>query len=262
MKLNETLVRLCQTALNTMYPIGIKCIFCGYELSSKTDTCTCEKCQKILPFIDDKKICEICGNPIKSLAPICETCHEKKPSYIIARAPFEYTGKIKFIISRFKYNNEKYLAKPLSYFMAQVYLRNNYNCDLIIYSPLSNEKLKKRGFNQAELLANELSERLNLEVKKDIIIKVKNTITQTKLTQFERKINLKNAFTISNKKQIKNKSVLLIDDVFTTGTTVQHISTLLINSGAKEVKVLTLAHTNFYNKQNHEPKKYLITNFD
>lgn len=259
MQLSETLKKFGQTALGILYPTNIKCIFCGDELSSISAFCTCEKCLKNLPFIDDNNICEICGMAITSLAKICDTCHEKKPAFKLARAPFEYTGLIRFIINRFKYYNEKYLAKPLSHFMHEIYLKNNYNCNLILFSPLTEEKQKSRGYNQAELLAVELAKFLNLEVKNNIIFKVKNTLTQTKLTKPERKINLENAFVVKNKKQIKNKSILLVDDVFTTGSTVNHISELLIKSGAKEVKILTLAHTNFYNKSTEQEK--FVQNF-
>lgn len=257
-KLFEKRIPLRRKILNVLYPTDIKCIFCGDELSEKTAGCTCEKCLANLPFIDDKSICQFCGVPVQSLAPICDACHSQKPSFKFARAPFEYTGNIKFIINRFKYNNEKHLAKPLSFFMAETYLENDFNSDFIIFVPLTKEKLKKRGYNQAELIANELSERINLEVKKDIILKVKNTLTQTKLTQSERKINLENAFEISNKRLVKNKSILLIDDVFTTGTTSEHISELLMKAGAKETNVLTLAHTNFYRKKLINNKNYLI----
>lgn len=247
-KIYEKYKSFSEKILNILYPTDIKCIFCGDELSETTEACTCEKCLKNLPFIDNENICKFCGVPVKSLVSICEVCYEQMPTFKLARAPFEYTGNIKFIINRFKYNNGKYLAKPLSYFMAETYFQNKFNCDFMIFIPLTKEKLKKRGYNQAELLANELSKRINLDVKKDVILKVKNTLTQTKLTRFERKINLENAFKISNKNALKKKSILVVDDVFTTGTTTEHISKLLMKAGAKSVKILTLAHTNFYHK--------------
>ena len=247
LKTKEKCKLLSKKVLNVLYPTDIKCIFCGDELSETTEACTCEKCLTNLPFIDNE-ICKFCGVHVKNLVSICDVCYEQMPTFKLARAPFEYTGNIKFIINRFKYNNEKYLAKPLSYFMAETYLQNDFACDFIISVPLTKEKFKKRGYNQAELLANELSKRINLDVKKDIILKVKNTLTQTKLTRFERKINMENAFKISNKHALKKKSILIVDDVFTTGTTTEHISELLMKAGAKSVKVLTLAHTNFYHK--------------
>jgi competence protein ComFC len=230
--------------LDVVYPTDIKCIFCGDELDKKTSECTCESCLSKLPY-NDKQICDCCGVSIDSISPICNECHSQTPSFFIARAPFEYADKIKSIINKFKYNNTKYLAKPLSHFMAKEYLKHNFNCNFIIFTPLFIEKLKVRGYNQAELLANELSLILNLPVRNDIIIKVKNTLSQTTLNHAERKLNLENAFKIVNKKAVKNKNILLVDDVFTTGATIEAISNLLKKSNAK-VYVLTIAHTNLY----------------
>ncbi|MDD2445988.1 MAG: ComF family protein [Clostridia bacterium] len=232
--------------LDIIYPTDIKCIFCGDELDRTNYECTCKSCLPKLPY-NNKQICDCCGVSIDSVSPICNECHSKNPPYYIARAPFEYADKIKNIINNFKYNNAKYLAKPLSQFMAKEYYKHNFNCQLIVFTPLSKEKLKERGYNQAELLANELAIILNLLIRKDIVIKVKKTLSQTTLNHAERKLNLENAFKIIDKKAVKNKNILLVDDVFTTGATITAISNLLKKSGAK-VYVLTIAHTNLYRK--------------
>jgi competence protein ComFC len=231
--------------LDLFYPTDIKCIFCGNELLIKNRYCTCGKCFAKLPYLEKLQVCEFCGTPIDDIAPICGFCFENKPAFLKARASFEYNEKIKYIVNRFKYNDEKFLAKPLAEFMADEYFRNNFECDFILYTPLTLEKFQKRGYNQSELLANSLSQILDLPVKQNVH-KIKNTLTQTNLNREERKINLEKAFKILKKKELRDKNILLVDDVFTTGATVQEISKLLLNSGAKAIYVLTLAHTYFY----------------
>ncbi len=248
---------------NQLYPSHFSCIFCGEEITKHNQYNTCEKCYKNLPFIKNKQICLICGSPIKSLAEICEHCYNKRPYYNFARAVFEFDSEISKLVQAFKYNNSKYLFKPLSFYMANIYKNNDFNCDFIVPVPLSKEKYTERGYNQSLLLAKQLSYRINIPIKENLVVKIRQTLSQTMLKSSERKINLENAYEVTNRKEIKNKTILIVDDVMTTGSTINTISKLLINYGAKEIQVLTLAKTNLYKtKKETQNKQFLNLIFD
>ena len=114
-------------------------------------------------------------------------------------------------------------------------------CDLLIPIPIHRQKLAARGYNQAELLASPLQKYLGIPLKNDIIVRDKITQSQNALHKEERFENVREAFRVVNSKPLAGKSVLLIDDIFTTGATVSEVSRVLMRAGALEVKVLTLA---------------------
>ena len=228
---------------NQLYPSHFSCIFCGEEITKHNQYNTCEKCYKNLPFIKNKQICLICGSPIKSLAEICEHCYNKRPYYNFARTVFEFDSEISKLVQAFKYNNSKYLFKPLSFYMANIYKNNDFNCDFIVPVPLSKENYTERGYNQSLLIAEHLAKLTNKPLLEKSLIRVKDTDTQTNLTRKERNENLKDAFKVTKRKDIKDKNILLIDDVLTTGATVNNCCYKILNAGAKSVFVATVART-------------------
>ena len=115
------------------------------------------------------------------------------------------------------------------------------NSDVMVFVPMLKKDQRKRGFNQSYLLAKELSNIISVPVLEDALVKVKKTKKQVGLKRKDRKVNLKDAFKLTSSKDIKDKSVLIIDDVMTTGSTVERIAELLKKKGAKIVKVLTVA---------------------
>jgi len=224
-----------------LYPQDVKCVFCGEEIKVPNKY-ICEDCLKKLPY-NNGQICKLCGVQINSLADICESCFSQFPNFKIARAPFVYTGKIRLAINQFKFDNAKYFIEPLGRFLIDEYDKNNYNCELIIPVPLSPNRLKSRRYNQAELLAKPLSVAKNIPIRTDIAKRIKNTFSQANLKSFERRENLKNAFEIIDKKAIKNKNILVIDDVMTTGETVKSLCKEINKCHPKSISILTLAHT-------------------
>ena len=228
--------------LNLLYPQDIKCIICDCELNTGSHYSICEKCFHSLPR-NNGKTCLKCGEPIKSMAKYCLHCKKSTPNFTKSFAPLIYKPPITNLIKDFKYNNKKYLAKTLGSFLVESYIINNLNCDIILPVPLYLLREKQRGYNQAYLLAMEFNKQLNLPVNKDILVRTKNTLTQTFLSKQERMKNVKNAFKVTNAQLVKNKVVLLIDDVYTTGSTLNECSECLLLAGAKKVYCLTLAHT-------------------
>lgn len=157
---------------------------------------------------------------------------------------------IKNLIRKFKYKPfVKDLAKTLALFII-IYLQNlenpaqffQANQDFILASiPLFKKRLKWRGFNQAEEIAKQLSLFLNLPFNNNILLKIRKTRLQTDLAQNERKQNIKNAFVCQNKELIKNKNIILVDDVYTTGSTMNEAAKTLKQSGAKKIWGIVVA---------------------
>ncbi len=228
--------------LDVIFPNDYKCIFCQYELPSTIETRTCDNCEKTLPR-PNGKICLTCGMQIHSLANYCVHCKDNVRYFTAARAPFHYKKPITIAITNMKYENAKYLFKPLAAHMAKCFFENNFKVDFIVPVPLFLKKEKQRGYNQAMELAKELSKFIGIPVRNDFLARVKNTPTQTELTYNERQKNLKDSFKALNNKEFKNHNLLLIDDVLTTGATINNCSKILKNSGAKNVYALTLART-------------------
>ena len=143
--------------LDVVFPPNISCIMCGEEVN-KSDFCLCDNCEGSISYCE--KVCNICGDPIASEANICNVCAGRKREFDYARAPLVYKNNVVRAVHNFKYKGNKYLAKPfakimLASFNDLVGLAGNF--DLIVPVPLHKDKLKKRGFNQAQLLAKEIS---------------------------------------------------------------------------------------------------------
>lgn len=228
--------------LDFLVPTNIKCVFCGDEISCPNQFNACDKCLKTLPYNQDK-ICKICGTKLTDQADICLSCFYSPPPFNIARAPFLYDSPIPQMIYAIKFDNAKYLIKPLANFMLQEYQKNEFNADVILPIPLSDKRLKERTYNQAELLAQELGTALSLPLDTTSIKRTKNTSRQATLSWRARQQNVVDAFEIQSKKNLKGKTVLVIDDVMTSGATIKSFCHELQKARPKQILVLTLAHT-------------------
>ncbi len=162
----------------------------------------------------------------------------------MARALGAYEGSLQEAIHRWKYEGKTYLTPFFAEWMAEGL--NRYwdpdAFDFLIPVPLHRQRLRERGFNQVLLLAKEISSRTGIPYRKTILQKKKSTIPQVTLSGLERERGLREAFHVVNKQELAGKSVLLVDDVYTTGATVNECSKMLRRGGAKRVDVLTLAH--------------------
>ena len=214
-----------------------KCGLCGKELFD--GNYLCESCLKKLPF-NDKNICNHCGRQTIYPEDYCLTCKNILVSIDVGRSVFLYEGKIRKLIVNFKHRNQRYLSELFGKFLYDKYCECKFNPDFITFVPMSDKRLKKRGFNQTELLAKNLSERSGKDVL-PIFSKVSETKRQAKLSYAERIKNLRGSFKVTDKKAVRGKSVLIVDDVTTTGATGEILAALLKKAGAKTVTVLTIA---------------------
>ncbi|HEY8390319.1 MAG TPA: ComF family protein [Clostridia bacterium] len=220
------------------FPADFKCIICDKDIFSDSKYCLCNDCK--LEF-NDQNFCQKCGTVIDNMASFCEDCKKYKPHYNIARSVLIYEGNAQKLIRGYKYGNKKYLYKPLGEMMSDYFQKLNLNIDLIVPAPISQRRLKERGYNQSLLLAKVISQNHNIPLEINLLHKIKNTPYQARSTREERFSQVKGVFMASDDIDIKDKHILLIDDVMTTGATVDELSRLILKKGAKEVNVLVLA---------------------
>lgn len=230
-----------------LFPKNTKCIICNEEIFIDNDFCICPSCTTKLPHI--LKGCEICGRKVIGESRVCEYCKNNKYDFKIARACFYYTDIMHKVIYHLKYDNAKYLSPYLSKILYNYYSTSKdfENIDIITCVPIHKNRLKKRGYNQSELLLESFIKTNKVNI--NIIEKTKDTGSQTEKTYIERLTGLESAFVVTDKEIVKNKNILIIDDIFTTGATANSISKELKKSGAKSVKVLTLCSTAFEYKK-------------
>lgn len=224
----------------------------------------CLACKnKITESSVDKLICPACWSKIrKNLPPFCHRCgRQLKPPYLTknicskclkkdlhfdrAFSPCIYEGTTKELIHSFKYNNRDHLGQALSNLMVEFIKEYNLAIDVIDYIvpvPLYKTRLREREFNQAQVLSKHIAEEFDKKTSQDILIRNRYTKTQTELETTERYKNVKGSFTVQNEQLIKDKNILLIDDVLTTGATTSEASFALKLAGANIVFVLTLAN--------------------
>lgn len=235
------MINLKEKFLNILFPRDFTCDLCGNEIQDEKNH-VCNSCLKTLPYIETKT-CMRCGGKVLGEERFCIYCKTYVPEFFMARAPFVYTDIIAGKIKAFKYDNQRYLAETFAQFMANTYIQNDFSADVIVPIPLHKKRLKKRGFNQAELLSNELSKLLGIPVV-NALERIKETAFQASLNYNERQENLKGSFKVVDK-TIKNKKILLVDDIYTTGATVKTASEVLRNDAKTgRIYVLTIAHTN------------------
>jgi ComF family protein len=191
--------------------------------------------------------CSICGIPFISKEiedHPCGACMTHRKYFTIARALGTFEGSLQEAIYRWKYEGKTHLTPFLAEWMAEGL--NRYwepdSLDLLIPVPLHPQRLRQRGFNQALLLVKELSRRIGIPYRKTIVQKKKSTIPQVNLSGVEREKEVRGTFHVIGSEELLGKSVLLVDDVYTTGATVNECSKVLLRGGAEKVDVLTLAH--------------------
>lgn len=182
---------------------------------------------------------------------ICNKCLEEIKKYYVRESildneiisVFEYRDYIKRLIIDYKFNDKSYLYKTFS----NIILKNEMICeqikkyDIMVPVPVHIRRFLERGYNQSELISNEISKKLKIEHENKALIKIKNISPQSKKGKKERFENIKDVFKVSDEKLVKNKKILIFDDIYTTGSTYMECKRVLLNSGATKVGILTLA---------------------
>lgn len=156
---------------------------------------------------------------------------------------FKYDGIIRKIILNYKFNDKAYLYRTISNFL----IKNKEFCekvksyDIIMPVPISKKRFKERGYNQSLLIAKYIAQNLKIDLENNCLYKHKNIIEQSKLNKEDRIENIKGVYSIKNEEKIKNKKILLVDDIYTTGSTVNECCKMLIKTSLNKIGVLTIA---------------------
>ena len=156
---------------------------------------------------------------------------------------FKYEGQVRKLILDYKFNEKSYLYKTFVNFLLknEKIFENIKKYDKIIPVPISKKRYKERGYNQSLLIAEEIPNKTNLELVNNCLIKTKNIIEQSKLNKEDRQQNIQGVYSLQNERLITNKKILLVDDIYTTGSTVNECCKILQQANPKKIGVLVLA---------------------
>lgn len=224
--------------------LPLRCVSCGKIIHNKD--CLCSECFENISFIN-KPYCQHCGSPLVGhkddvLGLTCVKCLKKKEPFRLCRSAIEYDDYSKRIILDFKFadhvENIPLLVRWLDSAGKDIL---DAGIDLIIPVPIHFLRLIKRKYNQSALLAVELSKLWSVPAAYRVLKKRRYTVPQSLCDNVKRKTNVKNTFKVTDEQKVKGKRIVLIDDVYTTGTTARECTKILLKAGAKSVDILTVA---------------------
>lgn len=217
------------------------CPICTCLLSPKKGELICEECRQKLVYVKNPR-CKKCGKPIEDFKKeFCKDCTRKNHYYKEGRVVWVYTKNMRQSVYRFKYDNKREYADFYVTELVKLYggWVERLGVDAVIPVPLHKSKYRLRGFNQAEVLARGIGKKMNVPVLTEVVSRSRNTMAQKNLNDKERQENLKNAFKITDNEVQLNK-VLLVDDIYTTGSTIDSVARVLRENGVKEVYYICL----------------------
>ncbi|MGE5577796.1 MAG: ComF family protein [Syntrophothermus sp.] len=227
------------------FPPPPLCPFCGRPFMPTRGILFCRQCLGRLPFVLPPA-CQVCGKPLRLAGARenrCLDCARYGHFFGMARAVGLYEGLLREGIHQFKYQGRRGLGEA---FASLMFSRLNVEPrmrrpDLLVPVPISPAKLARRGFNQAALLAQGIGRRLGRPVAVDGLRRDRDTLAQNQLGVGQRRRNIAGVFAVTAPAVVAGRSVLLIDDIYTTGVTADECARTLLRAGAREVNVLTLA---------------------
>lgn len=220
-----------------LFPQKFTCEVCGVELfGGREGDRFCDLCKPEIHF-NDKTRCPVCGRRFV-YNEVCFECKNKPPVFTRAVSAFVYDGHMPHLILKFK-NGAKYLK---DFFAEEIYKRLDDfpEFDGIVYVPMTAMELFNRGYNQSRALANSLSRLIGVPVIKKAVIKTERTKHQKNLNRAEREKNLLSCFEV-DEPAVRGKTLLVVDDVLTTGATLNAVSAALYKAGCERVYAATVA---------------------
>lgn len=221
--------------LKLIYPW--KCPGCG----KLVEWGFCEECKQLIEKAKEP-CCEKCGKPLgEEWREYCYDCQKTEHEYEKGRALWVHEGVVKKAVYDFKYKNRRIYAEFFAEEIAKQYgtLLYRWKIDEIIPIPVSRRRKRERGYNQAELLVKELEKLINIQGNYHSLVRIKDTKPQKKLNAMERKKNLSKAF-LWKGSQAPKRNILLVDDIYTTGNTIDSAAAVLKKNGALRVYFLTV----------------------
>jgi len=206
----------------------------------------CEHCMQDVSLICSP-LCRVCGKEMRNSAEgdhLCGICLHKTPFFTSARGVARYQDPVANLLHRLKYQTDYSVLPALQRIVVMMGPVAISEDDRIIPVPLHSRRLRFRGFNQSVLLAGLFFPNDQKLLLRNVLQRIRDTTPQTGLNGIVRRKNLKDAFAVHKPRMVRQRKIFLVDDVFTTGTTVSECSRVLLGAGAREVHVLTLARVN------------------
>lgn len=228
-----------QSFINFIFPPF--CPICESELKL-TERFICEDCYSHIKTIESH-FCRKCGAPLEEKRKTCKYCKGITFHFSKVRALGTFSTPLIEMIHLLKYERKTLIGNRLGILLGNLFLSDPelLLTDMILPVPLHRTRIRERGYNQSTLLAKMVSSISGKDLCLDAVVRTKATKSQSKLDHEERLINLEDAFRVVLPEIIKNKTVVVVDDVLTTGTTLDEITKTLLNSGAQSVYGLILA---------------------
>jgi ComF family protein len=221
------------------------CLFCGVAVGEKAAIAVCPACEARIKWVESP-LCTCCGKVFEEREGpdrVCGECQTDSPPFARARAAALYDGPVATAITRFKFSRQMAFLPVMQHWLKRpLCLELVAAADLLAPVPLHPKRIKNRGFNQALLLARAFP---GVPVAREAVVRTRHTAPQVGLNPKERKDNVKGAFAVPDPELVKGKSVLLIDDLFTTGSTVKECARVLRRAGARRVEVLTVSRVRY-----------------
>lgn len=234
--------KILQGGLELIFPP--RCLYCdAYLAGNEIKNYLCSGCERDICLISSP-LCSVCGMVFSSGAGsdhLCGSCLRTKKPYALARAAVLYTPVVKYLLHCLKYRSDTTVLPAIKMIIDRMDRSAYSDTELILPVPLHINRLRSRCLNQSLILARLFYPRKNRKIFNDVIVRIRDTIPQANLNGEARRKNLRKAFQVIKPELVRGKSVCLVDDVLTTGTTIQECSRVLTAAGVKRIKVLTLA---------------------
>lgn len=248
MGIRGTVQHITALTLPLLYPQ--RCLGCEVIIDSEESFCS--PCQKAVESIR-APLCERCGLPfVTGPLHVCGRCFRHEPAFRLARAwaYYDSAGRslqpLSTAIQRFKYQRNLGTGERLAKLAAKHFTLTAEEYDCILPVPLHIDRLRWRGFNQSLVLAQAIGKAHEIAVDSFVLSRIKPTPPQTQLNEHERRANVSGAFAVSDPERLVGKHILLVDDVYTSGATVEECARTVYQGGAQAVDVFTLTRTVFH----------------
>lgn len=219
------------------------CLLCDGRGAQELPLCTA--CEADLPWLGNQ--CTVCALPLPTHGLVCGRCQKHPPAYARIEVPWRYAFPVDALVHRFKHQARwplgRLLALGLARHLGHAFAEGQPRPDVLLPVPLATARLRQRGFNQAEMIARWLAAPLRLPVDTHGLRRIRDTPAQQALDAEARRRNLRDAFALERPEHWRDRHVALVDDVVTTGATVESLARLLHKAGARRVDVYCLART-------------------
>ncbi len=233
------------------------CLVCGAFLEHPAERGACLTCLEQIDYLPSHSICTRCGIPLLPAgesAPVCPTCRKTARLYDLARSCGPYSGRLRELIVRLKFHHQPRLHVPLGTLLTSTLDLHLAGCtiDRITHVPLHADRRRQRGYDQARLLAEYVARQRGLR-HQTLLCKTRPTVPQSSLPLEKRAANVRGSYRVTSPKKCRDRNILLVDDVITTGCTVDACCRELVRAGAARVYVLSLARAILEHPAGHFP---------